>query len=80
MRGPLVAVYDAMAEDKGRVMPTNSKAYLKILRKLVELWRGASAGIPADGVMNKSPVKKRSEQGTSRGSKRDQTHHDASKK
>jgi hypothetical protein len=69
-----------MAEDKSCAMPTNSNAYLKILRKLVELWRGASAPIQADEVMCKAPVKERAEEGTSKGSKRDQTHHDATKK
>jgi hypothetical protein len=51
-----------MAEDKGAV-PTNSK-YLKILQKLVELWRRA---IPA---MNKTPVKEQAEEGPSKDSER----------
>ncbi len=40
-----------MAEDKGAV-PTNSNTYLKILQKLVELWRRAN--------MNETPVKEHS--------------------
>jgi hypothetical protein len=43
-----------MAEDKGAV-PTNS-TYLKILQKLVELWRRA---IPAT---NTTPVKEQAEE------------------
>jgi hypothetical protein len=51
-----------MAEDKGAVS-TNS-TYLKILQKLVELWRRA---IPA---MNKTPVKEQAEEGPSKDSER----------
>ena len=58
-------------------MPTSSNAYLEILRKLVEFWRGASAVIPADEVMNKTPVKEQAEDEASRDSGRDQTHRDA---
>jgi hypothetical protein len=47
-----------MAEDKG-AMPTNSNTYLKILQKLVELWRRAE-------VMNKTPVKEQAEEGPSK--------------
>jgi hypothetical protein len=52
-----------MAEDKGAV-PTNSNTSLKILQKLVELWRRA---IPA---MNKTPVKEQAEEGPSKDSER----------
>jgi hypothetical protein len=51
-----------MAEDKG-AMPTNSNTYLKILQKLVELWRRAE-------VMNKTPVKEQAEEGPSKDSER----------
>jgi hypothetical protein len=61
-----------MAEDKGAV-PTNSDTYMKILQKLVELWRRA---IQPDEVMNEAPVKEQEEEGASRGSERDQTHQD----
>ena len=57
-------------------MPTSSNAYLEILRKLVEFWRGASAVIQADEVTNKTPVKEQAEEGASRDSGRDQTHRD----
>jgi hypothetical protein len=57
-----------MADDKGcRTVPTNSDAYLKILRKLVELWWGASAAIQADEVMHETPVKEQTEEEASRG-------------
>jgi hypothetical protein len=56
-----------MAEDKGAV-PTNSNTYLKILQKLVEIWRRA---IQADEVMNKTPVKEQAEEGPSKESGRD---------
>ena len=62
MRG--VCCEYVMAEDKGAV-PTNSNTYLKILQKLVELWRRA---IPA---MNKTPVKEQAEEGPSKESGRD---------
>jgi hypothetical protein len=51
-----------MAEDKGAV-PTNSNTYLKILQKLVELWRRAN--------MNEPPAKQQLEEGASRGGERD---------
>jgi hypothetical protein len=54
-------------------VPTNSNAYMAILRKLVDLWRRASGAPQAGEVMNKTPAKKQAEQGTSVGSKRDQT-------
>jgi hypothetical protein len=57
-------------------VPTNFNAYLKTLRKLIELWRGANAPIQADEVMTETPMKERAEEGTSK----HQTHHDASKK
>ena len=50
-----------MAEDKGAV-PTNSNTYLKILQKLVELWRRAN--------MNETPVKEQAEEGPSKDSER----------
>jgi hypothetical protein len=77
MRGWLVAVCDAMAERRrlSRV-PTNSNAYLKILRKLVEFWRGATDVMPADEVMNKTPVKEQAKDGASGDSARDRTHRD----
>jgi hypothetical protein len=56
-----------MAEDKGAA-PTNSDTYLKILQKLVELWRRAN--------MNETPGKEEQEEGASRGGERDQRHRD----
>jgi len=67
----------AVADDRDRhAVPTNSNAYMTILRKLVELWRGASDAPQAGKVMNETHVKERGEEGASRSSRRDQAHRD----
>jgi hypothetical protein len=57
-------------------VPTNSNAYMRILRKLVELWRGASGAPQAGKIMNETHVKEQVEQVASRGKRRDQAHRD----
>jgi hypothetical protein len=61
-----------------RAVPTDSNAYLKILRKLVKLWRGTSTGTQAGEVADETPAKEQAQRGTSRGVP-DRTHRGATK-
>jgi hypothetical protein len=77
MRVARLLLCDAIAEDRGcHAVPTNSNAYMTILRKLVDLWRRASGAPQAGEVMNETPVKEQAEEGASRGSGRAQAHRD----
>jgi hypothetical protein len=53
---------------------TISNTHLKILQKLVELWRRP---IQADEVMNKTPVREQAEERPSKDASVDQIHRDA---
>jgi hypothetical protein len=57
-------------------VPTNSNAYMTILRKLVELCWGSSGALQAGKDMNETHVKEQAEEGASKGRRRDQAHRD----
>jgi hypothetical protein len=61
-------------------VPTDPNAYLKILRKLVEFWRGTSTATQTGKVADKTPAKEQAQQGTFGSGGPDQTHDDATKK